>query len=200
MIFSLLVQAALAAAASAAPPDREQMACAFGKARELATSSVEAPDVLADKIVAECTAKPPGAPEAGDAEKAGVRAAALAMINRKRGTDGQPPDAPLAIPSFDTVEPFDIPDEIAPAIGSYVVCVNASRGVPMYDRSMRLVEPPPGIGKGSDCTTVRKTAVRWADRLLRGRGGMGKRERRAFIFRAFADVDAFLGVAAPSTP
>jgi hypothetical protein len=181
------------------PQEDAAIKCAFEHARQLAAASSEAPDIIADKVVGTCAPA-----ENGDAPQAGltrsrIRAAATAMAARLRGLDGQPADAPLLIPTPESR--FEIPDELVPAIVPYLMCLNASAGIPVYADSNRkaVVPPPPGISKGSDCGGMRKEAADKADELLKARGHPDAAERKAFIGRALEQADNFLPRAKPSS-
>jgi hypothetical protein len=188
--------AAIAAAASPAPPaapaaDPARTRCAFETAEKLALASEEAAASIADRVVTICSAEAPMT----DAGRQFIRAAALAMIERRRGLDDQPADAPLriAVPQ----NSLDIPDEIAPAIVPYFRCLLASAGQTEKSGG-RVVPPPKGIAKGSDCAAFRKQAARNADRMLRVQGGRSSAERKAFIEKALQEMDAVpLGPPAP---
>ncbi|HEX6377110.1 MAG TPA: hypothetical protein VFZ91_15470 [Allosphingosinicella sp.] len=190
MIGTLAALAALAAA-PVQPGDSAHIRCAFAKAGELASSTAEPAELVAQRVVAACTADSAAGP-ASDPTRLRIRAAAIAMVNRKRGTDGQAPDAPIRLPTLETrvSNGFDIPDEIAPAILPYLQCRIASAGVALYDddRDTRIA---PVVGKGVDCAPWRKQAARDADRLLRERGGMSKARRAEYIERILAGADVF---------
>jgi hypothetical protein len=94
---------------------------------------------------------------------------------------------------------LDIPDEIAPAIVPYMMCLSASAGTPVYtEGKKRLIPPPPGIGKGAGCSAQRARAAVDAEQLLRRRGGRNKKARRALIEKTLAEIDAF--ERAPAAP
>jgi hypothetical protein len=115
------------------------------------------------------------------------------MVERRRGLDGEPEDAPLriAVPQ----KSLDIPDQIAPAVIPYFRCLLASAGQTEKSDG-RVVPPPPGITKGSNCTAFREKAARDAERMLRAQGGLSKAARAAFVEKALQDMDD-LGIGAP---
>lgn len=182
------------------PQSQEDLAikCAFEHARQLAAASSDRPEVIADKVVTICA--PAGS---GDAPETGftrfrIRAAATAMVKRLRGIDGQPADAPFRLP--DEKISVAIPDELVPAIFPYLMCLNASAGIPMYKGNREaVIPPPPGIGKGSDCTGMRREAARRGDELLKARGHGDAAERQAFIERELEQVDNFAPRTKPSS-
>ena len=152
-------------------------------------------DALAEEVVTAC-ASAGGAdmPRMTDVTEARVRAAAIAMINRKRGLDGEPADAPIRLPVVGVAQVgrLDIPDEIAPAVVPYLQCLIASAGVPLYTAGReKLIAPPEGAAKGSDCERFREKAARDADVLLRRHGGKDKQQREATIDRTLMNIEDF---------
>jgi hypothetical protein len=190
MIGILATVAAVASLAPSAPPvDPAQVRCAFQTAQKLALASDDAPIMVANRVAFLCEAElPDTAPAMSEEARDHLRAAALAMVERQRGLDGQPADAPLtiAVPQ----NSLDIPDEIAPAVIPYLRCSLASAGQTEKSNG-RVVPPPQGISKGSNCAAAREQAARNADRMLRARGGRGKAERQAFVEKALQDMDEF---------
>jgi hypothetical protein len=190
MMAILPVIAALAAA-PAQPDDAAHIRCAFEKAGELATSTAEPAETVAKRVLSACSA---ALGPVDEATRMRIRAAAVAVVNRRRGVDGQAQDAPFRLPNLADVPTgrFDVPDEIAPAIVPYMMCQAASAGVPVYTEGRKqLIAPPAGIGKGSGCSAARELAARRADLLLRRRGGMTKKARAQLIERTLAGADAF---------
>jgi hypothetical protein len=170
------------------------MECAFGKAGERAAESKNAPEVLAADIVDLCSTRK-DVPPPSDSMRMRMRAAALAMIARKRGLDGQPADAPFRIPVLTTVRAetgMRIPDEIAPAIIPYIRCLVTSEGLPMYTEGRKqLIPPPSGVAKGSNCADFRVRARSDAEMLLRRQGKGGKAEREKLIDDTLGQADNF---------
>jgi hypothetical protein len=165
------------------------MRCAFETAEKLALASEDAPSTIANRVVLLCAAQAvAGAPAVGEEARDFMRAGARAMVERRRGLDGQPAGAPLmiAVPQ----NSFDIPDEIAPALIPYLRCRLASAGQTEKSDG-RVVAPPKGIAKGSNCSAFREQAARNADRMLRTQGGRSSAERKAFIDKALQDMDQF---------
>jgi hypothetical protein len=196
MIAILPVLLALAAAPSQ-PDEAAKMRCAFEKAGELAVSTAEPAEAVAEQVVSACAGSPGTVDEA---TRFRIRSAAVAVVNRRRGVGGQAQDAPFRLPNVSDLPgaSLDIPDEIAPAIVPYVICKTASAGIPMYTEGReRLIAPPAGFVKGVDCTAVRRQAARNADRLLRDRGGMTRKARSELIERTLAGADAFHRSAVP---
>lgn len=202
----VLLAAALAALQPAPPSDAVHVTCAIQKAHGFAAAApAETPEAIAEKVIAACAAAAaPDAPPATDATRFSMRAAAVAVVNRARGTDGQAADAPLRVPSLErqaAVSSMQIPDEIAPAVVPYVRCVIASAGVPMYTAGRKaLIPPPPGIGKGSDCSAIRHKAAQDAEKLLKRSGKMPRRERQAFIERVLSEAGNFSIPTPPRAP
>lgn len=187
-MISILAALALQAGSSGGPVDID-IRCGFTNARELATATTEPADSIAEKVVAACTADTSKGP-IDDARRQKIRAAALAMVNRSRGMDGEAPDAPFRLPQVESS--LEIPDEIAPAVMPYMLCQVASAGVPMYTEGKKaLIPPPPGITKGSDCGAARAKAATDADRMLKRAGRKGKAERGAYVEKVLRDMDEF---------
>ena len=93
----------------------------------------------------------------------------------------------------------DMMDAIAPAILPYLRCRLASGGVPVFDgRTNARIAAPQGVGGGSDCSAVRATAAREADRMLRTQGTKDAAARRALIEKTLADIDR-AAASAPAT-
>jgi hypothetical protein len=87
---------------------------------------------------------------------------------------------------------FQIPDEVAPALAPYMNCRLASLGVPVYTSGReKLIRPPRGIGKGSDCTAVRTKAAQDADGMLKRANRGSRAERAALIERVLVSIDEF---------
>jgi hypothetical protein len=190
----------LQAAAPVQPADAPNIRCAFETAAAMAVESSDPPERVADRVVASCAAVG-GAetPPMSDAGRLRIRAAAIAMVNRKRGTDGQPADAPMRIPAVEGS--LTIPDEIAPAVIPYAICLSASAGLPVFtEGGKRRIAPPPGIGKGSDCSEVRKAAARNADGMLLRRGGGSPAQRRAMIDSTLDAIEAHQKASSPRVP
>ena len=195
MIGFFAAVATVASPASAA--EDVHMRCAFQTADTLALASEAPAESVADQVIAACSAEAPEtAPPITDEMRRSMRAAAVAMVARRRGLDGQPADAPFRIAA--PIGSLDIPDEIAPAVIPYLRCQLASAGHPERSGN-RVVPPPKGIARGSDCTAFRERARDHADRLLRAQGGQNKAARKAFIEKALQDVDDFHR-ASPRTP
>jgi hypothetical protein len=186
---------------AAGPQNDADVPCAFDKAARLAGESKASAEAVADEVVAQCLPPASGKGDADmDVRTFRVRAAAIAMVNRRRGLDGQPADAPIRLPSMERSEAhnFAIPDEIAPAIVPYFECLVASMGLPMHDEHGKLVTPPPGVARGSDCAGVRERAARDADRLLIREGKKNAAERRALIDTTLTALTAFVHPPAPT--
>jgi hypothetical protein len=92
-----------------------------------------------------------------------------------------------------------IPDEIAPAVVPYMRCLDASLGMEVRNQG-RVLAPPPGIALGSDCSRYRAIAAGQADDMLRAQHRGRRSERRAFIERTLAGIDAFVGTPAHPRP
>jgi hypothetical protein len=180
----------LQAAAPVQPADAPNIRCAFETAAAMAVESSDPPERVADRVVASCAAVGgPETPPMSDTGRLRIRAAAIAMVNRKRGTDGQPADAPIRIPTVESS--LTIPDEIAPAVIPYFICLSASAGIPVLtEGGGRRIAPPPGLGKGSDCSEARKSAARNADGMLVRQGGRSPAQRRALIESTLEAIDA----------
>jgi hypothetical protein len=93
---------------------------------------------------------------------------------------------------------LNIPDEIAPAIGPYVNCVVASRGMQM--RSSGNAVQTPAVPVGADCAPVRAEAARRAEAILVSQRRGSREQRQALIERTLASVDAFATTLATPTP
>lgn len=200
-MIELLVALAAMQATPAQPNDSAFIKCAFDKAGELATASAGSSDFLADEVVVACqTADGADTPRMTDLTEVRVRAAAIAVINRKRGLDGQPADAPIRLPTISTLPMgrLDIPDEIAPAVVPYLRCLIASAGVPVYTAGREsLIAPPQGVEKGSNCETFRTKARRDAHILLRRQGGRDKQQRQVMIEATLTSIDDFQRASTP---
>jgi hypothetical protein len=85
---------------------------------------------------------------------------------------------------------FDIPDELVPAVIPYMLCLDASHGIEVRAHG-RTVPPPPGISRGSDCSSYRSRAARQGDRLLRRAGVRGRDERRARVEAVLSGAERF---------
>ena len=199
--FGLMV---LAASAVPSPPvDQADMSCAFQRAGELAIATSDAPEAVADRVADAC-AQATGAdsPPMTDATRHRVRSAAIAVVNRRRGLDGQPPDAPIRLPNLTSTSQLarlDIPDEIAPAILPYMGCRLGSAGIPL--RSSRDgPEVAPAVAVGADCTASRGEAARRAEAMLRAQRRGSRSERLAFVERVLASVDEFVTTSLAPTP
>ena len=195
-MISFLAAVALQAAAPAQPADSAHIGCAILKAGELATASTKPAGAIAEEALAACTADTSAGP-ASDVTRLKMRSAAIAMVNRRRGTDGQAADAPIRVPNMSDIGlgSIDIPDEIAPALLPYMNCRNVSAGIAVFSDGKR-VAPPPGIVKGSDCSAHRAKAAKDANLMLKRAGRRGKKERAAFVEKALADFDRFQAAAA----
>ena len=190
------------AAAPAQAGDTPYIRCAFEKAADLAKAGGKSAEKIGDEAVRLCAAAGGAdSPSPSDDTRRRMHAAAVAMVNRRRGTDGLPADAPFRLPnpeSAASVRSFDIPDEIAPAVIPYLQCLIASAGTPLYAEGRnRPIAPPKGIGKGSDCAAFRLQAAKNADRLLRENGNKSKAERRALIEATLAGLEDFQRAPAP---
>ena len=185
VVIAFLTALALQAAIGTKPADAGYIKCAIGKASELGAASSEPTEVLAEEILATCT----GDTDVGPRTRTRIREAAIAMIRRRRGLDGQAADAPIRVRELAS---FDIPDEIAPAVIPYLLCRTASSGVPVYTQGKRaLVAPPPGMAKGSDCSAARAKASADADRILRQAGHADRAERAGYVEKTLSDLDKF---------
>lgn len=115
-------------------------------------------------------------------------AAALAQAGQaappEAGEIVHPPLVRRAAP----VARLDIPDEIAPAVLPYMGCLMARDGTEVRGG----FDPRPvGVGRGADCGPYREAARRRADAILHRIGGRGADERRAYIERTLASMEAF---------
>jgi hypothetical protein len=198
MIGALLALSALAGTPPQPPPQEDpSVKCAFEKARQLAAASSETPDSVADEVVGTCA--PAGNGDASaEFTRFRVRAAAVAMVNRQRGLDGQPADAPFRLPAARVSLPlgrFEIPDAIAPAVVPYFECLLGSTGVSVRDGGREM---PPAAARGADCSAQRSLAATRADDMLRQAGGKSRVERRALIDATLASAEDFAAKSAPS--
>ena len=85
---------------------------------------------------------------------------------------------------------FELPKYIAPAIIPYMHCLTDRKGVAVRLSGRDGVPLPRLVEKGGDCSSFRERAIRDSDKLLRDRGGMSRKERRAYIATAIAEVEA----------
>ena len=196
MIEALMAFAALFGAQTP-PADQAYIRCAFQRAGELATATSDPPEAVANRVIEVCApAAGADGPAMTDAIRSRVRAAAIAVVNRRRGLDGQPPEAPIRLPApgapIRLPAPgarLEIPDEIARAVVPYIACLHGSRGTPVYSNGVRQ---PAFVAEGTDCRPHRERAAREAERMLRDqRRGSGD-ERRAYVEAVLARVDAFV--------
>jgi hypothetical protein len=185
MIAAALLLAAPAPAGPAIDPDIQ---CAFAEASSLATADRGPPEAIAAQVVETCS-------KSGDEiSRERVRDAALAMVNRRRGTDGLPADAPFRLPVREN-RGIHIPDEIAPAVLPYAGCIMAREGV----RVVGELDPrPPGVGRGADCSSYRKKAAEDADVILERIRFGSREERAAFIEKTLRSMDDFTHPGAPA--
>ena len=193
MIASLIALAAFSGV-SGPPADQAYISCAFQRAGELATATSDPPEAVADTVVAACAEAGGEDASMSDATGYRVRAAAIAVVNRRRGLDGQPPDAPIRlsnITSTSQLARLDIPDEIAPAILPYLSCRMGSAGIPLR-ASRDGPELAPAVGLGADCSASRAEVARRAETMLREQRRGSRSERRVYVERVLSNVDNFV--------
>lgn len=194
MIEALIALAAISGVPTP-PEDQAYITCAFQRAGELASATGDSPEAVADRVVDACAeADGADAPPMTDATRHRVRTAAIAVVNRRRGLDGQPPDAPIRLPSSTStsqVASLHIPDEIAPAVLPYMSCRLGSAGVPLR-RSRDGADVAPAVAVGADCSDSRAEAARHAEAMLRAQRRGSRSDRRAFVERVLLSIDDFV--------
>jgi hypothetical protein len=110
----------------------------------------------------------------------------LSMI-AAQAQPGQAVQPPLVRRAAPTAR-LDIPDELAPAVLPFMGCLMARDGTEVRGG----FDPRPrGVGRGADCGPYREQARSRADMILVRIGGRGADERRVYIERTLASIEAF---------
>jgi hypothetical protein len=98
-----------------------------------------------------------------------------------------PPAEPVARESVVSAT-LDIPDEIAPAVVPYMMCLLGSAGIEMRREGQAVA---PAAEKGADCSGQRKLAAERADKMLKQAGRGDREARTAFIEKTLVSMERF---------
>jgi hypothetical protein len=84
---------------------------------------------------------------------------------------------------------YRYPPYIEIALSPYAACLIDRNGIGYRALDATGTPAPLIVQKGGDCSTFRKQAAEYADRLLKKRGGMSAVERHSYIENALAELE-----------